>query len=627
MTNYYGLKAFLKEFTLPAKASFIHRLSVVFLIISFSSKVGAQQAEFICSDTTGCSPLAVNFTNTSDTAGNPNTILYTWDFGDGSLPVTTKDASHTYRNGGVFTVTLTMTDNFSSFTSTATQDIYVNKTVAPNLSVNTDVCAQEWLSFAYNNIPLDSVFWDFGDGNTSKETHNPMTHRYLMNDFYTLSLTTYFQGCDSTETYTVNVNGPTAEYMITPDSACIGETVTFTVSDTNDVVRFRWDTREASGISDWNENPYKYAYKENTRIQEVKLELQGNTKNCTLIDTVYIYPVIAGISYGTPLCAINPIFFVDGSEGQQLTYFWNFGDNTTSTEKSTFHSYASEGEYIITHAIENPRGCQDTIVDTIYAYTPPTIQIADTAFNTCRGDSVQLEVEGGDNIAWSPQFGLSDPGSYTPKAAPPITTKYNVSVKDTLTECATTKQITVFVQQEPDWNSISVYPTDTNIIIGDPVLIKVNTGSADSSSYVYEWSPDYQVSTCINCVNFGVLPLESIIYTLLVSDTNLCFSNEYESNIEVREEYKIGVAAAFTPNGDGINDLIFVNGWGIKRIIEFRIYNRWGKEVFFSDDASIAWDGTVDGSPASIDTYAYVVKAEMWNGETIVKNGTFNLIR
>lgn len=629
MTNYNGFRDYLKDLSYPAKAIFLKGLSIIIMIIALSSITFAQQADFNSSDTAGCSPLAVNFTNTSDTAGNPNTILYTWDFGDGSSTVTTVNASHTYYNGGVYTVTLTMTDNFSTFTSTDTQDIYVTKTVSPSFSINTDVCAEEWLSFFYSQSPKDSVFWDFGDGRTSRDMSTyPMTHKYETNGVYTLTYTTYNQGCDSTATYNMNVNGPTADYTVTPDSACLGETVTFNVSNTNDVVQFRWDTKEGGVVSNWNENPFEHEYISVTRDVYVELELQGSTKNCTLIDTVYIYPVIAGISYGTPLCAVNPIFFVDGSEGQNLTYSWNFGDGATSSDKSAFHSYSAEGEYIITHAIENPRGCQDTIVDTIYAFTPPAIQIADTAFFTCRGDSVQLEVSGGDTIIWNPNFGLSDPSSYTPKAAPPLTTKYNVSVEDTTTECATTKQITIFVQQEPDWNLITIDPTDTNIVIGDTVLITVNTGgSADTSDYVFEWNPDYQVLTCINCAYLRVLPLESTIYTLTVSDTNLCFSNDYESNIDVREEYKIGVAAAFTPNDDGINDYIFVNGWGIKRIIEFRVYNRWGKEVFFTDNASTGWDGTIDGSPAAIDSYAYVVKAEMWNGETVVKNGTFNLIR
>jgi gliding motility-associated-like protein len=84
---------------------------------------------------------------------------------------------------------------------------------------------------------------------------------------------------------------------------------------------------------------------------------------------------------------------------------------------------------------------------------------------------------------------------------------------------------------------------------------------------------------------------------------------------------------SFTPNGDGNNDVVYVRGWGIKRLVEFRIINRWGNEVFFTDNLSEGWDGTYNGKLQNIDTYAYIVRVETWEGNFISKKGTITLLK
>jgi gliding motility-associated-like protein len=70
-----------------------------------------------------------------------------------------------------------------------------------------------------------------------------------------------------------------------------------------------------------------------------------------------------------------------------------------------------------------------------------------------------------------------------------------------------------------------------------------------------------------------------------------------------------------------------VHGWGIKELIEFRIYNRNGNEVFFTDDINTGWNGEYDGKPQISGTYLYQIKAEMWDDSIKTINGTFNLLR
>ena len=113
-----------------------------------------------------------------------------------------------------------------------------------------------------------------------------------------------------------------------------------------------------------------------------------------------------------------------------------------------------------------------------------------------------------------------------------------------------------------------------------------------------------------------------------MSDTNRCFQSEmFDIAIEVREEYRIGIPDAFTPNNDMINDIIRVDGWGIQELLEFRIYNRWGIEVFYTNDISVGWDGYYKGKLQNVDTYSYIIKARMWDDNITTVQGTFSLLR
>ena len=87
------------------------------------------------------------------------------------------------------------------------------------------------------------------------------------------------------------------------------------------------------------------------------------------------------------------------------------------------------------------------------------------------------------------------------------------------------------------------------------------------------------------------------------------------------------VPQAFSPNGDGINDIIYAEGWGLKKLIAFKIYNRFGELVFESDDFEKGWDGTFRGKDQMLETYVYTVEAETFKGEVLQKKGNITLLR
>lgn len=594
-------------------------LFILFLLFVANKNLTAQSASFTVNVSSGCTDLLVEFTNTSDLGGE-TFLAYQWDFDHGSSSTTT-NPTHLYTSDGSFTVTLTLETFDGKYT--ATQVITVTETVSADLTATTTTaCVNEVIGFQFDQTRKDGVKWDFGDGTLSTDADTyPMEHKYSAHGTYTVKYITFNGICSDTSETDITIEGPIANISIEPDSACIGDKIVFTATDTVDVNSFSWDVDEGSFTS--TDSPLSYSYS-TPQTKNITLTLVGTSRNCTLDETVYIYPVIAGIEYNTAICAINPINIVDASSGSNLSYYWNLGDGTTFDIRNPgFHSYESEGTYIITHAIENNIGCVDTIRDTITAVLPPTIELGEDWY-ICENDTAQLNASGGQAIQWSPSTGLDNPYSYTPFAFPSITTSYFVQITDTISDCQSSGIITVEVQNEPDWNSISLSPfPDTTVIIGDTAWIRTDT----NNKYIYSWSPDYQAIGCMDCNELSVLPLVTTTYSLDLTDIRSCFNSTFDVEVIVREEYIVGVAEAFTPNDDHINDILYVDGWGIKDLIEFRIYNRWGKEVFFSDDINLGWDGYINGKQASIDSYAYYIKVEMWDDGVTTKNGTFVLIR
>jgi gliding motility-associated-like protein len=86
------------------------------------------------------------------------------------------------------------------------------------------------------------------------------------------------------------------------------------------------------------------------------------------------------------------------------------------------------------------------------------------------------------------------------------------------------------------------------------------------------------------------------------------------------------VPSAFTPNGDGSNDLFRIAGFSFQNVQEFRVMNRWGTEVFVAND-NRGWDGTFKGKQQDPDVYFYLIRVVYPDGKTMLFKGDVTLIR
>jgi len=92
-------------------------------------------------------------------------------------------------------------------------------------------------------------------------------------------------------------------------------------------------------------------------------------------------------------------------------------------------------------------------------------------------------------------------------------------------------------------------------------------------------------------------------------------------------ESRVYVPTGFTPNKNGANDLLRPIVYNILELRYFKVYNRWGQEVYETATIGLGWDGTLKGSPQPAETYSWILECIGKNGEIIKQSGRSLLIR
>jgi len=150
---------------------------------------------------------------------------------------------------------------------------------------------------------------------------------------------------------------------------------------------------------------------------------------------------------------------------------------------------------------------------------------------------------------------------------------------------------------------------------------------AEPPGYQYSWSPAEHIEFPMHQTTKAKVP-ESTLYTVSITD-GICTKTKtvwVEAKPFVCGEPFVYIPNAFSPNGDGENDVLLVYGDMIYNIL-LRIYNRWGELVFETTERSGAWDGTYNGTPLEPDVYDYYLQVDCIDGTQNIMKGNITLMR
>ena len=319
----------------------------------------------------------------------------------------------------------------------------------------------------------------------------------------------------------------------------------------------------------------------------------------------------------TEICPYVPATIgVQASGGSgQYAYLWSVNSLLSGTTDSILVNPGSSTTYLITVSDNCGNSVQDSVIYTILS--PPLVLQMNGPFEICPGDSVDLLVTATGGYGtyyynWSTT--ATTPGI---TVTPQVSTSYFVQVSD---ECQTFSTTAVAVVQvvKPMAN---FYIATQNPMQGLPVQLT----NASFNAWSYTWSfGDGNGSFLVNPTHVYTQPGAYEI-TLIATDQKGCVDS-ISKWIEIAPERYIYLPNSFTPDGDGLNEYFYGRFIGLLSA-RFYIFNRWGEEIFFSDQLNFVWNGEYEGVPVQDGTYSWYLIYEIEKGIYEDLSGHVNVIR
>lgn len=290
------------------------------------------------------------------------------------------------------------------------------------------------------------------------------------------------------------------------------------------------------------------------------------------------------------------------------TFTWTAPPTGTLSNTAIINPVASGfGDFTVT-ATNAESGCvaSNTVAVTSLMANP---EVAINSATVCAGSSASLTISGSAaSYSWSPASSLSASTGSSVIASPTLTTVYSVTAS--INSCLATANVTVTVQP-------GVYVDagrDTTINLGDYVTL-----SGRSNVEAGFFSLSSVPLMCYFCSTITVNPEEATCYVLKSDDQYACRASDTVC-VQVIQDYAMYIPNSFTPNGDGINDVFLPVGYGLTEIC-LAIYDRWGDNIFTSNDRDTGWDGSSKGKSCEQGVYVYQLEAKTATGSSLMRTG------
>lgn len=474
--------------------------------------------------------------------------------------------------------------------------------------INAEVFFTDKSTAKYGNI--NSWKWDFGVLSRSNDTSAIKNPRYTYDQAqnYYVSLTVQSNlGCKATITDTIKM-------IEKPDFSVSNDTLICSI-DTLQLSAF------GTGSVKWTPN---YNINNTTSFNPLVSPKQTTTyyafyeesRGCDNLDSVVVN-VVNEVSLQMPadttICLTDSIFIKPKSDG--LKYQWSPAYSIlNSTEKDILVFPDASTNYILTASIGKCNVTKSIRVNTV-PY-PNAKATPDTAL--CLGQSIQLQATGGSMYEWQPALFLSDNRIPNPVATPSRTVQYTLRVSDSR-GCPKPSYDTVLIHVNTPF--VDAGPRDTAIVVEEPLQL-----NAIGNGEKFLWSPPVGLSSPDISNPVANLTRDQDYIVMLTTDGN-CIAYDTISVKVYNLKPGFYVPNAFTPNNDGLNDVIRPIAFGLKTLRYFRIYNRLGQIVFNTQDFREGWDGTFKGAPQGAAAFAWTAEAIDYTGKLIQAKGTITLIR
>lgn len=348
-------------------------------------------SQFTNNATPSCSPLTVQFNNTSIGA-----ISYLWDFGDGQQS-SAFNPSHTFINSTTliqYDAVKLITTNIFGCTDTMTQYITIFPDPVYTITATpTEACSPVLIDFQ-TEPGAQQYIWNFGDGVTM-QANNIINHPYTDTTHNPQILTvqliaTNFFGCVDTTSTQITVNPkPTVNFTSQSNNMCSPALFNFTNLSQN-MTNSRWYWGDGT-YEDNNASSIHHTYFNNTStIHQLTVSLVVfNQYGCkdSMALPITVYPAVtAQFTNITSGCSSLTVNFNNQST-PMMTFNWDFGDGNTSTQLNPTHvftnQYSTPHNYTVSLNVSSSYGCKDSAYSTVTVFPKPQASLTISNPNGC----------------------------------------------------------------------------------------------------------------------------------------------------------------------------------------------------------------------------------------------------
>jgi gliding motility-associated-like protein len=565
---------------------------------------------------------SVNVSSATICSGSLDTVSVSVSGGTGSYsyswsPVEGNTDSITVNPSVTTTYTVTVTDANGCIT---TDSITINVNQSPKLGVTaipSAICTG-------NNDTLSvsgagSYTWSPSTG-LSATTGSTITANPSVTTTYTVTGTND-NGCANTTTVTVNVNklptvslsGLNPYYCSSAPSPVTLEgfppaPAPYGIYSGNGVYhalpQFYPDSAGVGG-------PYTitYTYKNDTT---------GCINSASLPVTILPVPNVAVTPDSPAVCSGVGVTLEVSEPTPGTTYIWSPSTGLSSTSGTNVTSTAGSS-ILYTVTATSDSGCTGAVNTMVTVNSLPIITITPPppGPDICLGDSITLNAAGGSSYIWTPSTGLSCATCSSTVASPTSTTEYILDVNNG--RCSASDTVIVGVYSV----TVKAGP-DQHILYGSTAQL----AASGSGAVYYRWSPGNTLSN--DSISDPIAsPTVTTVYTVTGSDSLGCISTD-TLTIFVSSPCQWGTPSAFTPSASEnryFHILSNDGGDGGIQLLDFKVFNRWGQEMYQTTDLSaLGWDGTWLGKDQPQDTYVYWAEV-LCEGKINFIKGNVTLIR
>jgi len=565
-----------------------------------------------------CDGLTIDFSSEG-----VSSEYYRWNFGDGNTSDAT-NPTHTYANAGDYEVTLELKPNVPCaadrgiIASTDLNLVDEARTEA-DFEVKYDPCQDEGV-VNFKDIStvkpgnITSWNWDFGNGMTSTEQNPVITLTEGTDLEVTLEIKTDI-GCDGAVSETRSFAVVNLPKLANAIQICPGVPTELNPNPGSGAT-YEWSPAEL--LDDPNAaNPIA------TTFKPVDFTVQITKGECIREENVRAdVPREQEYELSEDLEVCNDseqLLTVDGPANSTIE--WT-NINTGEVVGSVPEIMAQPGLYEVKLTDENNCPITDQVAIDNYEINASI----DNGTDPCEGGIGMLTInnngEAFSEILWKDAEGIisADLTMDNIDVEPSATTDYEVTVKNEF-GCEATLTETVQVSVLEDM--VIIKERDT-IFKGETTDISIEP----QGDYTVEWEVSPTLESMSGFMN-SASPEETTTYKVTITDTETNCTIEREVTVFVRDVFcgapNIFFPNAFSPNGDGQNDVLYVRGVGLSQIY-FAVYNRWGEQVFESNSQDIGWDGTFKGETVETDVYGYYLRVTCFDGEVYETQGNVTVL-